>query len=522
MLNVTLIDTGNSRHEINEPIGIENLAGECRRHFSSDVNIKLLSYQFVDHDLVCTAAAASDVVGISVQLGSLERVCQILDTLTSLGRAPLIVLGSVVPTFAAKHFLARYPDVICVIGEGEEAFVDILRHSLAQQKCTASGTKSILVNSNTPNISFLHHGDYVFTKRRLVSLVNLAPPARDLLKDTIESKGIVRIEGSRGCPWGYCSFCSVPRRYGDTEWRAFPTDRIISELAIISELGSHRPYFTDEDFFGRDYGRASELAMSIRNAKQDGIIQPQLQFVAATSVDSLTRLGRDGDLRDLLKGFKAAGLAEVFLGLESGCSAQLRRYRKGISPRQIHRTVRQVKDLDIKIDVGFIMFDPEMSLEDVRQNLAFIQSANLEFADARLTKALRVMPDTPLMSRLARLNLLEGPLNVDQLTYNFRFAAPEIQLIFDTFSSWESETSDKIYDIQARMRGEVISESIREKDRNTLGQLRNLDLRFLEACVGIVQTQQAKDPASLRLQLENAFEFNNCRQLIIAEAMTRT
>lgn len=520
IMKIALVECGTFRKELNEPIGIEVLAGTLKGVFNNAVLIKTFSLQITSLSQCLDELIKSDIVGISAQMGSHQNLKEILEHLTNKqGNRPLIVVGNILPTFASDYLLSEYPDIICVLGEGENSIVCIAEGVFIHAK--SSDTKVLkhwLVSKNTPNLAININGKIIHTPRQVTNLLTIAHPSRDLLAETINRMGIARIESSRGCPWGKCSFCSIASRYSSGEWRPFSIRYVIDELEKLSSFGVSHPYFTDEDFIGNDIERITQLAREIIKAQNQHRITPNLGFFISTGVRTINHIGNKAQIIELFTLLKLAGLREVFLGIESGCKTQLLRYRKGVSPDLNAKIIRIIRDLDILVDPGFIMFDPEMSLAELISNLQFIRDSGLDNVDGRLTKPLLVLPQTVFADQILKKGVIEHTPTIDRLYYTYKFVDPLIQVIYNTFDQWEKEADTLIYAIQSRMRGEVISESQSAQDRETLRILRKLDIAFLEESISLVKRNQNTNSKLLRQELESAFHFSNKRDTIISKA----
>jgi radical SAM superfamily enzyme YgiQ (UPF0313 family) len=512
MIRVMLVDIGNPRGELNEPIGIEMLAGALSRTYKNDIDIEQVSLQITDLEACIPQLLNSHVVGLSVNIGCMSDLSKILDILSDTsGR--VIVLGGTIPTFASEEILSRYPHVICVIGEGEEAIVSIVGCTL-NAPTSLRDLKQCLLVSDIPNLVFILRERLAKTRRKMVDLQRCTSPERAFLPEVVAREGIVRIEGSRGCPWGRCSFCSVSSKYGGTGWRHFKTSQVLSELETISQHGALSPYFTDEDFIGHDHVRALNIADAIIEAKADKRISRSMNFFFSTSVHTLFQCGDLSDIRRLFKLLRSAGLREVFLGIESGCRTQLRRYNKGVTVEQNKKVIQLLQDIGISVDFGFILFDPEMSLEDLAENLAFIHDMGINRRDARVTKSMRVLPYTPLSKRLKDQGLIGNQLNLDQMFYPYQFRDPAIAVVFEAFQQWEASVIDQIYDLQSKARGEAESLEARARYKSILSNFRYLDIQFLRCAIQAMNTKNM-DASKLYETVIKERDFLRLRSMLI-------
>ncbi len=175
----------------------------------------------------------------------------------------------------------------------------------------------------------------------------------------------VNLLGSRGC-YGNCTFCSINSLYGASRsWRGRSPENIVQEIdAIIEERGSRDFYFTDPNFFGP--GRMG---------------QERALLLASLLKPRNIRIGIEGRVNDIhdetIGALVDAGLRHILIGLESGKDESLRRMNKMTTVAQNERALRILRGHGVEPNVGFIMFEPDSRLEDVRINFNFLKRNDL-------------------------------------------------------------------------------------------------------------------------------------------------
>ncbi len=471
MTRILLWDIGSARRELNEPLGIEMLAGALNTNLF-DVDVTML---WGDADPVATLPDPSrfDIIGLSVKLGKLGFLEQTLRMVSTMAPGSVIVLGDVLPTFGYREILARWPEVMCVRGEGETALVEL---SAAASKGLQRDVSTL---AEISNLAYRVNDRIVETDRAQEDLGHVARPRREFLSFLKQRGGIIRIEASRGCAWSNCTFCCIREKYGAPGWRAMPLQYVLSQLIEISHAGGRFPYFTDEDFFGLDYARAAELARNIIRAKRDGDIDPKLDFYLSASVRDIVAQ----ECHEALRLLRRAGLREVFLGIEAGSKDQLKRYGKPATPDLNRHAIRLLRGMGIQLDVGYILFEPEMTFEELRENMSYLEILDLAEHDSRSLKQLRVEALTPMAHRYASEGILTGPLNLDSLCFPVRYSDDRVSWVLETFVAYEQRWLSSAYLLQAFTRGEIQSEAQRMVGKRALGQLRKHDFEALKAIV---------------------------------------
>lgn len=494
--SLLLVDPGSSRSELNEPIGIDAVAAAAAATTGATVH---QSFAPLSRLPVPADYENADILGLSMPLGSLAASRAFVQGWRSLPAQlrPLLVLGGLLPTFATDAVLDEFPEAILVVGEGEDAIGGLVA---AVANGPGAGVRGRLEQGSVPNLVFRAGDQVVRTPRRLVELADALPPTRAWTGQVATQGGIVRAEASRGCSWGRCTFCAIQHKYCDqARWRDFPVARVLEQLEHLSAAGVRHPYFTDEDFVGDDPVRTILLARGITEAKARGQIARELTLYVDMRVDSILAAGsaRGPSGADVLVALRAAGLREVFVGIESGSREQVRRYKKPATAARNLRALSLLRELGIEVDVGFIFFDPEMSLDEAAANLDFLREAGLWSHDARLTKEVRVQAGTPLVDQYRDRGFLVGPLDVDDLTFPYRWVDPRVEAVHAAFRAWESIDRAGVYLLQAATRGEVLVARQRRARRDLLGRIRAVEHEALEALVRAAQS--GRDPGAVEL-----------------------
>lgn len=475
MIDVLLIDTGTVRNEYSEPIGVETLVSYIQNACVRVTSIELYGYDVVLEDI---NRHSYTIIGISSKIGSFPIIQRLIEQIQQTAPNIVICIGDIYGTYAYEEILNWNPRLICMIGEGEKslpALIDVVGKYGEEYRAYLPYIKSI---------AYFDGGIRVNERESVVNVRQAHSPSRLLLPDIIKRNGIAHLEGSRGCIYGKCSFCGIVQKYGNPEWRPFDEDYILNELISLSNAGIHSPYFTDEDFFGNDVERVLRIADGILALKQSGQIVQDLNFYFNMRIDSVIGNGVMGGYeksRLALARLKEAGLREVFIGVESGSSKQINRYNKNNPQYKSMRAVMTLNSLAIDTDVGFILFDPFMTIHDLAENLNFIDQAGLTSNYSRLAKKLRVEPLTPFAQLQCDSDIISRELDMDLVSYPYTFQDQRVGRLYRTFASWEKEDLDFIYNLQSLCRGEVPSEELRKNIKQIISAYRSLDLALLKS-----------------------------------------
>ena len=229
------------------------------------------------------------------------------------------------------------------------------------------------------------------------------------------------------------------------------------------------------------------------------------------------------ELRKLaLRELKDVGLRQVYLGVESGASAQLRRMRKGVTPEGNQMALRVLRSLDLQAACGWIMFDPFLeSAGDLLENIEFIERNDLipnSLDDTFVTNpinTMKVLVGTPLKDQVEKAGLLRG-LMTNLLEYDFVYQSPVIGTLVDEVLAWQAG-----YD-QARiyaLKNWVAHAALSRSPLDHCGYQLFFDLKRIDFEVSKWLIEQLH-AAELRNQRERSFtvpqEFHDRRSAMLA------
>ncbi len=371
-------------------------------YIASSLREKGYSVKIIDgylEGLTCdeTTEAINNVVhrmlGISASHHAFEELRFILDHLKCT-TCKHVFLGGPFPTLAYQELLASIEgvDSIC-LGEGESTSVELVEKVLNGQEW-----------QNVAGIAFRRDGQIIRTSpRALIQDIDTIPfPARDTLPTVLANGGAPHLLTSRGC-YGNCTFCSLPEL---SSYNIGPRRRIRSAKNLIDEIeyivrkwNPREIFFVDDYFvYESDRARAIEIA--------EGIIQRGLKVNFSFSC------GPNDVDKELFLILKKAGLSAVYLGIESGIQEGLDRMNKKTTVEQNKKAIKILNQLQIKIVIGFIMFEPESSLDDIKRNVAFLEEMGL-YALESLHSRLRAYVGTEAAYRISSKNLSKSDCLLD-------------------------------------------------------------------------------------------------------------
>ena len=175
------------------------------------------------------------------------------------------------------------------------------------------------------------------------------------------------------------------------------------------------------------------------------------------------------------------GLKDLFVGLESGCEGQLRRYNKCTSVNINLLTINKIKTLEemgLSIDVGFIFFDYYMTPDDIEENIRFIENNKLYMLSSSLIKPIRIQPYTKAFEDTAEVHM--NKFSMDDLMYSYHFADNIVDQIYVTYSKLNLEAI--AHKIQSMYRREISFANERRLTTKKLVKLRDLQFLAIKMC----------------------------------------
>ncbi|EGW39401.1 radical SAM protein [Desulfosporosinus sp. OT] len=258
------------------------------------------------------------------------------------------------PTTDFEDVLLQCPDIDSVVlGEPELTFAQLVK-AVSCEDCL----ENMLGLAQRDD-----SGTIVAMRRELIGDLDALPfPVRTKALFRLPE---INLQGSRGC-YGGCTFCYINPFYGQgSQWRGRTPENIIAEIdELIARHQIKSFYFTDPNFFGpgeRGQRRALHLAALIKSRNVKFGIEARVNDIHDDTVKALVE----------------AGLNNILIGLESGSDRSLQRINKLTTVAQNEKAIRILRKYGIEPSVGFIMFEPDSFLEDIRVNFEFLKRNDL-------------------------------------------------------------------------------------------------------------------------------------------------
>lgn len=251
------------------------------------------------------------------------------------------------------------------------------------------------------------------------------PPTRKILEKTE-----VTLIASRGCLYN-CSFCSIRQFYspplGPLKRLRCP-EMVVREMQLLHEQYQAEVFlFQDDDFPGtaKHGGEwAFKFAEQLRTAGLGGRVLWKINCRADEVEEQRFEMLRD------------VGLLNVYLGIESGTIEGLTLMNKHTVPETNLRASEILRKLELQGDFGFMIFDPQSSLDSVARNLDFLEELCGDGFMAVTGCKMIPYAETAIESWLAQRQRLE----VHGEYENYHFLSADVETLYawfvDTFGRW--------------------------------------------------------------------------------------
>ncbi|HJP90902.1 MAG TPA: radical SAM protein [Pyrinomonadaceae bacterium] len=543
VVHVLLINVKSTGYPlITAPLALTTLGGYLKHVFPDRVIIDYLDLQLENElDSVRSFLELNqpDVIGLSVKVGGTEQMFDLLERLArpQAPSRPLIVVGNVVPTYAADEIHHRFPGVVCAIGRGELTIRSLVEHA-------ASG-HDVADLIKVPSCSHVIGNQIYEVEGLAFDLKDLGIPDWLTLFDRYSPNSYqeIWIEASRGCPQKRggvgCSFCAIMPTAGSRDWRSRTETDVLAEIRILARCGVKHLRFADEEFMAGQTTSSLELAQQLLGFNQllktEEIRPPTFDF--AIRVDDVVKRGKreskqsernlahgslhmsNNEVRKMaLQTFKRAGLTQVYLGIESGSLEQLKRMYKAVLPKDNEAAIVVLRELGLQVAGGWIMIDPLMEgLQDLKENIAFIERNHLipnapkdDFITNPISR-MRVLEGSPLVDQLRKRGLL-GQRKSNLIEYDFAYKDKRIALLAMLLEQWEEAIAPFIYALKNLVALGVLEQS----NDQEIGRLANYLFKFKALSFDLIKTMVEES-----IRHENSPGLRASLELILEDFRTR-
>jgi len=339
-----------------EHLGLCSLAAMVRKEqFDCTVFdgffLKLSFEDFVNELLNIVSNEIHYIVGFSVMAeefldGTLRAIKLLKNKCSNL----TIIAGGMYPTWKAKEILYQYPEIDYILrGEADYSLIDFLL-KFSQNKNLDMVDGIVFIKNNQ-----LIEGRFPFPPP---DLTKLPAPVRDFAPIAISRNNLLSISTSRGCDFN-CSFCGIPGFNGKRRTR---TIRQIVDEILMLERTFHPGLINivDPTLVGSGK-RGNQLFKTL------GLELLKLNIGVKFSFEIRPD---QVDFESIII-WKQVGIEVIHIGVESGVPATLKLFNKNDIHIHVEHAIDVLEKLKIPYSIGFIMFHPWSTLEEIEANIKY-------------------------------------------------------------------------------------------------------------------------------------------------------
>ncbi|MCC6749114.1 MAG: radical SAM protein [Deltaproteobacteria bacterium] len=234
----------------------------------------------------------------------------------------------------------------------------------------------------------------------------------------------IPILGSRGC-WGACTYCSITSFYRDARaqggagqlmrWRS--PENVAAEMALLWHAAGRNAAifcFHDDNLLLPRPEATIERLRAIRAALDDFGVG-RAGIIGKCRPDSLTP--------ELARELAAVGVVRLYVGVENASSLGSQHLNRRVETERVKAALAACHAAGIFCCYNLLLFEPEATLEDIAENIAFIREQS-----THPVNFCRAEPyhGTPLQLALAS----KGALGGSYLGYDYRVTDDRTELLF--------------------------------------------------------------------------------------------
>jgi hypothetical protein len=308
----------------------------------------------------------TDIVGLTSYMWNIDRNLYLARKIKEQAPEIIVVLGGLEIDSTHWSLDSEYVDAF-VIGEGEQAFVDLI----------------IDHKSGNPL-------KRIYQQKKMMDLKEVPNPYLDHVLIPHENESMF-IETMRGCPY-LCKYCFYSRSY--SEMRYFPVENLDKMFAVAREHDVPEIYMMDPSF-NVTPGLEEKLG--------------HIAKINTTGIPIHTEIRLESITPEIARLMKNAGFRSVEAGLQSVNEKSLAAIGRNWNRGRFIRGAELLQAQDIDIKTGVILGLPYDTIHDFELTLDFVVSLNLE--ESMEIYPLSLIPGTRLRedARMFGINYMQHP-----------------------------------------------------------------------------------------------------------------
>lgn len=350
------------------PLGIMYISSYLKKKLK-EIDTKLIDFYFYNlSDFIKIINDYSpDLVAFSSLSCEKKLLLELSKEVKKINPNIINVSGGPYATVSWSEILKNYPIDFVVCGEGEEAFLNLIKHIFYEQK------KDLF------NIAYLKDNNIVFNKSELYAdnLDDIPFPDWDIIEmdkyfDVYNWNGVNKykrympIITSRGCPYG-CKFCHSTL---GKKFRKRTVENVLKEINILVKKYGIKEFHIIDDVFNFDLERAKKLFCEINKKYSSSLAFSFPNGMRADLIDE-----------EFVSILKKSGCYKIYFGIESASDDLRNRImNKNIKIESINTAI----DLCLKYDIipaGYFIFGyPGETYRDLKNTFDYIKETKLIIA----------------------------------------------------------------------------------------------------------------------------------------------
>ncbi|MFT4276476.1 MAG: radical SAM protein [Rhodopseudomonas sp.] len=425
---------------VQDPLGVGYLAAYLR---AKGYSVRVLDAHALDLDndglVACVVQLSPRLMGLSLHSFADYAHCVAISQGVRAARPSLYcVWGGEHATFHAENILNQHAEVDAVVlGEGEAALADLLAALPSapprdgDRLELATPVAGVLARGSG---EALLHGGF----RAAIEDLDAQPePHKDIVEMALHAGKAVSVSvlTGRGCTH-QCRFCTAHeflRLGGGRVWRRRSPTRVVDEVErlaatyLTKDLAHPVMQFQDVIFLGTSTASRRWAMEFVEEMERRHLTVP---FYCMSRADAIIAN------RDMLPRLVGVGLWSIEMGIESGVDRILKRYDKQNSSDANTQAIALMRAFGITYDAsGFIMFDPSMSLAELRDNAHYLRDFGAATWDFFVTR-LQLYPGTELRAEMIQKGLFRGGNEIGR-TCGYSFEDPLVERVAEFTSYYD-------------------------------------------------------------------------------------
>ncbi len=324
-----------------------------------------------------------DIIGIicmTTNYSELVNLCLLIRN--TIGYKKIIIAGGPHITLEPEKSIRQTGIDICVIGEGEETFKELLT-ALDNGK-DLKEVKGLLLK------------DVGFTgSRPLISNLDTLPdPYYDGFEFDKYVLNSIAIECIRGCPYN-CVYCSSKHIYGNTLRFVSPA-KVIKNIEFVTQNYNFKEFSPLADTFVVNIKWMEEFCNLLAEKKLN------VRYRCNGRINLMT-----DKIFELLK---KSGCFRIAYGVESAVGHVLKNINKAYDVNKLEDVIKRTVEYGFQCHLWFMISLPGESEQDIDTTYKFAQEMKRKYNCTSEFQITRIYPKTPL-AEMTKLNIDDWAIN---------------------------------------------------------------------------------------------------------------